>query len=204
MHCEYASQVQFLQPSEEQIVNTPWGKSDSKITLARGISFVTTPSHGGFAVTPTAALQYLSTAAVSRGKKYGGYYFFEEDCDASIVLFELPQALRLKWSTGVPIKEELIKSLSRWHADYLIEVGQEPDAEGLKYFNENKQQDRMRADRSPDLIVAAFGDWAPWVEKGCVGVMTADGASWLVKASEYDNRADLNLLSNYAAVKAVR
>jgi uncharacterized protein DUF7007 len=49
-------------------MNTPWGKSDSKITLTRGISFVTTPSHGGFAVTPNAALEYLSTSAVARAQ----------------------------------------------------------------------------------------------------------------------------------------
>jgi hypothetical protein len=184
-------------------MNTPWGKSDSKITLARGISFVTTPSHGGFAVTPTAALQYLSTAAVARATKYSGYYFFEEDCDASIVLFELPQALRIKWSTSVPTKEALIKSLSLWHADYLMEVGQTPDADGLKWFNENRLQDRMRADKSPDLIVSATGTIAKWVPEGWVGVITADGNYHLVLASEYDNRANLNLLSNYPSATAV-
>jgi hypothetical protein len=183
-------------------VNTPWGKSDSKITLARGISFVTTPSHGGFAVTPTAALQYLSTAAVARATKYGSYYFFEEDCDTYIVLFELPQALRIKWSTGVPTKEALIKSLSLWHADYLIEVGTTPDAEGLKGFNENRLRDRMQADKSPDLIVSAFGEWAEWVPKGRTGVITADGKRWTVPASEYSVK-NLNLLSTHTDVQAV-
>jgi len=187
-------------------MNTPWGKSDSKVTLARGISFVTTASHGGFAVTPTAALQYLSTAAVSRALKYGGYYFFEEDCDAAIVLFELPLALRMKWNKSLRLagKYALIKSLSMWHSDYLIEVGQTPDAEGLKCFNENKLQDKLRAEKSPDLIVSASGDWAPWVEKGCVGVTTADDSRWLIPAEDYDNRANLNLLSNYPRVKVAK
>jgi hypothetical protein len=194
-------------------MNTPWGKSDSKITLAPGVSFVTTPSHGGFAVTPTAALHYLSTAAVARAAKYSNYYFFEEDCDALIVLFELPQALRIKYP-GVPTKDSLVKSLSIWHADYLIEVGTTPDAEGLKWFNENRQQDRMRfnenrqqdrmrADKSPDLIVSASGDWKQGVPKDMVEVTTADGARHLVWEKDYDNRANLNLLSNYPSAVEV-
>jgi hypothetical protein len=182
-------------------MNTIWGKSDSKITLARGLSWVGTPSHGGFAITTKAAQQYLTNAAIQRGERRGAYLFYEEDCLADIVLYERPQVLRLKWSTSVPTKESLIKSLSAWNADYLLEVGETPDPDGLKFFNENKQMDRMRADRSPDLIIAAFGEWAPWVEKGYVGVMTADGASWLVPANQYDNRANLNLLSHYINVK---
>jgi len=182
-------------------MNTPWGKSDSKITLTRGISWVGTPSHGGFAITPSAALTYLSTAAVARAEKYGTYYFFEEDCDASIVLFELPAGLLAKLG-GVPTNESLIQSLSRWHADYLIERGITPDAEGLKWYNENKLSDRMRADKSPDLIVAAYGDWSEWVPAGRTGVQTADGRRYTVLASEYVAK-NLNLLSTHTDVQAV-
>jgi hypothetical protein len=185
-------------------VNTPWGISDSKTTLARGVSWVGTPSHGGFLVTKTAANKLLSAAAIKRGREFGAYLAFEEDCDAAIVLLELPQVLRLKWSTSVPTKEALVKSLSMWHADYLLEHGVEPDLEGLKFFNENKQHDRMRADKSPDLIVAAFGDHTSWVEPGTVGVITADDSKWLIKADEYDSRRNLNLLSHYSLVKAVQ
>lgn len=188
-------------------MRTPWGKSDSKINVVRGVSWVGTPSHGGFAVTPTAALQYLSTSAVSRATKYGSYYFFEEDCDYAIVMLEMHEVFKgldvITFPINVPTKETLIESLSRWHADYLLEIGVQPTEAGLKLFNENKQQDRMRADRSPDLIIAAFGEWAPWVEKGTVGVTTADGSRWLIPAEDYDNKANLNLLSNYPRVKAV-
>jgi hypothetical protein len=183
-------------------VNTIWGKSDSKINLARGLSWVGTPSHGGFAITVKAAQQFLTNAAIQRGERRGAYLFYEEDNLAAIVLYELPQALRLKWSTSVPTKESLIKSLSTWNADYLIQVGETPDPDGLKFFNENKQADRMRQDKSPDLIVSASGDWADWVPKDMVGVTTADGARHLVWAKDYDNHANLNLLSNYTSVKA--
>ena len=179
-------------------MNTPWGKSDSKATLARGISFVTTPSHGGFMVSQTAAGKYFTPAAIKRGKAYGAYLAYEEYCDYAIVLLELPQALRLKWSINVPTREKLIQGLSHWHADYLVEVGIEPNAEGLKWFNENRQHDRMREDKSPDLIVSASGDWKHGVPKGMVEVTTAAGTRHFVWADEYATRnTNLTLLSNF-------
>ena len=184
-------------------MNTPWGKSDSKTTLAKGLSWVGTPSHGGFAITPSAALKYLSTAAVSRALKYGSYYFFEEDCDYAIVMLELLPTGLLSKLGGIPTREDLIASLSRWHADYLIESEITPTDEGLKFFNDNRKADCMRRDKSPDLIVAAYGEWADWVPKGRTGVVTAAGERWTVPASEYSASPILNLLSNYSDVKPV-
>ena len=184
-------------------MNTPWGKSDSKITLARGVSLVGTPGHGGFAITPSAALKYLSTAAVARATKYGGYYFFEEDCDAFIVLLELPVSLLEVLGGVIQTEESLVKSLSYWHLDYLQERGITPNAEGAKFFQENRLADTMRRDKSPNLIVSASGDWADWVPAGKVGVITADNRRYLVPEAQYDNRVNLNLLSNYHGVQAV-
>lgn len=186
-------------------MNTPWGKSDSKTTVTRGISFVGTPSHGGFAVTPSAALKFLSTSAVSRALKYGSYYFFEEDCDYAIVMLELLEKAKslLAVLGTIPTRESLIASLSRWHADYLVERNIQPNPEGVAWFNANRQQDRMRADKSPDLIVAAFGSWAEWVPNDMVGVITADDKKHLVWEKEYTNSQPINLLSNYTNVEAV-
>jgi len=183
-------------------VNTPWGKSDSKITLTCGISWVGTPSHGGFAITPSAALTYLSTAAVARAEKYGSYYFFEEDCDASIVLFELPAPMLEKLIYLPPTADNLLKDLSRWHADYLIERDITPDPDGLAFFEANRKQDAMRAQQHPDLIISASGDWADWVPKGRVGVITADHKRYTVPAVEYTVKT-LNLLSQHSDVQAV-
>lgn len=181
-------------------MNTPWGKSDSKVNITRGISWVSTPSHGGYAVTPAAALKYLSMAAISRATKYGGYCFFEEDCDYAIVVIELlPTGLLV----ATQPESVLLHSLSMWHADYLIERGIKPSAEGLKWFNDNRLQDRMRADKSPDLIVSASGDWKQGVPKGMVEVTTASGDRWLIPDADYNNHAKLNLLSNYPRVNAV-
>ena len=180
-------------------MNTPWGTSDSKTTLARGISFVTTPSHGGFMISVRQARKLLSNAALNRGERYGSYLAYEEDCDAFIPLLELPVSMLEKLG-GIQTEEKLISSLSAWHADYLIERGIQPTVEGLKFFNENRQHDRMRQDKSPDLIVAAWGDWAEWVPAGKVGLQTADGKRYLVPSSNYQTR-NLNLLSQLLDVQ---
>jgi hypothetical protein len=189
-------------------MNTPWGVSDSKVTYRFGVSFVTTPSHGGFMVS-SSAQSLLSDAARKRGKKYGSYLAFEEDCDAYIILLEVMHSGEampdvMKYPLNIPTRERVIEALSHWHADYLIERGIEPDLAGLNFFNENKQRDRMQADKSPDLIVSASGDWKAGVPKDMVEVITAAGTKHLVWASEYANRnTNLTLLSQFVAV-AVR
>ncbi len=188
-------------------MNTPWGKSDSKTTYMRGVSFVTTPSHGGFMVADAAARKLLSPSALLRGEQYGNYYAFEEDCDYAIVMLELQESQPLpdvlSFPINIPTRESLVASLSRWHADYLIERRITPDPEGLQWFNDNRLQDRMRADKSPDLIISAFGEWADWVPEGRTGVITADGQRWTVPASEYSAKT-INLLSTHTDVQAVQ
>jgi hypothetical protein len=62
----------------------------------------------------------------------------------------------------------------------------------------------MRAEKSPDLIVAATGWIAEWVPKGRVGVYTADGKRYTVPAAEYETKGkQLNLLSDHTDVVPV-
>lgn len=184
-------------------MSTPWGAIQSQVSLARGVRWVNTASHGGFLISQRFANLHFSPAAVKRGKQWGAYLAFEEDCDATIILFET-RAFDDQLGYTKNYDTERLQSLSRWHADYLIERGIEPDPEGLKWFNENRQIDRMRANKSPDLIISASGDWKQGVPKNMVEVTTADGQRWLVWAKDYDNRRNLNLLSNYTAVKTVQ
>lgn len=174
-------------------MNTPWGKSDSKTTYARGVSFVGTPSHGGFAITRKVAEAHLTIPAQTRANVQGDYFFYEEDCDAYIVMLEMP------YTCGDVSLDEILKSLSHWHADYLIARGYTPDLDGLKFFNEHRQSDAMRADKSSDLIITASGDWADWVPAGMVGLTTADGKRHLAPVGNY-KVAHLNLLSEVAGV----
>jgi hypothetical protein len=95
---------------------TPWGNSDSEKHYARGITWVGTPSHGGFLVGKAYARKHLSAAAIAEGQPFGQYLAYEEDCDAAIVLYELP-ATREGFSNVTD--EDLLLSLSRWHPAYL-------------------------------------------------------------------------------------
>lgn len=87
-------------------MNTPWGKSDSKISIERGVSWVGTPSHGGLAITASKAVQTLSSKAITIAmrERYGtefvnlpktAYLFFEEDCAYAIAFYEHPEWFRL-------------------------------------------------------------------------------------------------------------
>jgi hypothetical protein len=86
-------------------MNTPWGKSDSVTRLERGVSWVGTPSHGGLAITATAAMKALTSKAINIALESihgtalvnlpkSGYVFFEEDCAYAIAFYEHPEWYR--------------------------------------------------------------------------------------------------------------
>jgi hypothetical protein len=178
-------------------MKTPWGKSDSETKFARGVTWVGTPGHGGFMISKGVAKSYLTEAAQKRGFSFGGYLAYEEDCDYALVSFEHPELFpELK-------PETVFHSLSAWSADYLIERGITPEPEGYAFYLENKEMYRLRAEKSPDLVVSASGDWADWVPKGKVGIHTADGKKYLADAGSYQDRFGLNLLSKLTGVKPV-
>ena len=107
---------------------TPWGSSDSEKQFERGLTWVGTPSHGGFLVGKAYARKHLSPAAIAEGSPFGQCLAFEEDCDAAIVLYELP-ASREGFSNVTDA--DLLESLSRWHPKYLAARGITPTAEPI-------------------------------------------------------------------------
>jgi hypothetical protein len=174
--------------------NTPWGKSQNATKVERGLTFHSTSSHGGFLVSKGYAHKHLSPSALKRGEAWGNYYAFEEDCAATIVELELP-ATRVVFSNPENITDEsLIKTLSRWYPDYLIERGVTPEPTAYARWNEQKEDERLRAERSPDLIVCAEG-----VDDNTVRVTTADRKEHLVTKESYQRREGLNLLSKCVA-----
>jgi hypothetical protein len=188
-------------------MRTPWGESDHTIKLARGVVWVNTPSHGGFLFTHAAAEKLLTEQARNAAEPWRNGFAFEEDCKAAIVIYEHPEydeKLRpgpdwdgKTWAYGV---------ISRWDADYLLARGIVPNAEGYACFLQDREEERLRAEHSPDLIVSASGDWAEWVPKGRVGVITADDKRYTVPVAEYDalqESSGLTLLSRLHDVKPV-
>lgn len=98
-----------------KLTNSPWGKIDIITEVIQGVFFVSTPSHGGFMVSKNIP---LSNAAKNRSIPFEGFYCFEEDCQASIVAYEL----NLK--NERISKEDIERSLSFWNSSYLQEIGQ--------------------------------------------------------------------------------
>lgn len=64
-------------------MHTPWGKADLKTTIADGIDFYSTPSHGGFKVSK-AMLVKMSV----QYRNADGWY--EEDCESAKVVLAFP------------------------------------------------------------------------------------------------------------------
>jgi hypothetical protein len=125
-------------------MNTPWGKSDSKITLKRGFSWVRTPRPGGFVLSPHFAKEHLSWHARVRGSGIGSwhpekcYRFYGGDCDYAIVAWELLLEHGKKDEVEVEglgkfNRDTLLKVLSTYHADYLEQRGVTP-ALDRRYF----------------------------------------------------------------------
>ena len=190
---------------------SPWGKVDRIEKYTPGLVWVSTPSHGGFMVTKTFARQNLSPAAIKRGDRYGNYLAYEEDIDWAIVAFELPMFWgRIFAYMSAEAKQDpmsyLMQTLSAWRADYLIERGIQPVEPEYSRWLLSKEDEGMRREKHPDLIVTAWGDWFT-KQPGICQVATADGKEYLVTCESYSRLQEtggLLLLSQTEIVEAGR
>jgi len=182
---------------------SPWGKIQTTKVYARGLRDVSTASHGGFMVSRGLAERILSKAAQKRGMEWHGYLCYEEDCDWAIVVMELTLYWeRIFENASEDIKLNpyayLVKSLSRWNADYLLDRGYALDDENYRIWKNHKEADKMRADKHPDLIVSASSQ-----DDGSVRVLTADRKEHFVTSESYSgwNAREFNLLSGCELVE---
>lgn len=75
---------------------TPWGKADSSRRFAPGVVAYSTPSHGGFHLTPEREAELdarLRQVGISAEQARFGYEpgWYEEDCAAFAVMFGFPE-----------------------------------------------------------------------------------------------------------------
>lgn len=186
---------------------SPWGQVQDSQKLAPGVRWVSTAGHGGFLLTRKAAAELLTQEGQRRGKEYGAAYLaYEEDCDWAILGYEHPELtaqVRPGGATPAGILAEqdaAYKSLSGWHADYLLERDITPSQPEYQNYKDRHESDQLRAAHSPDLIVCARGDW--WTKiPGTVEVITADERRHFVTAASYDKRGPINRLSLCQAVE---
>jgi len=74
---------------------TPWGSAQNARTIQRGVQFYSTAGHGGLGITEAVAEKHLTDAArIAAGRPKQGKYWFEEDVDAAIPLYEQPEWAR--------------------------------------------------------------------------------------------------------------
>jgi hypothetical protein len=176
-----------------------WGEINKVYKIHRGLSWLSCSGHGGFRVSKVYAEKNLSLAALKRGLWEGNYIYFEEDCASYIIMLEIRTACTSEAFGNAPTYEEIIKSLSRNYADYLVEKGIEPEPEAYKEYLQWEEHQERRANKDPDLIVCARGEWHTKIE-GVVEVITADDRKHLVTADSYHKRSGLNLLSKCVKV----
>jgi hypothetical protein len=95
-------------------MKTIWGYTDSTKKRCDGVISVSTPSHGGIRVDKKWAEENLTKEAREAGCFCYDFYWYEEDCDWAIVIFEHPE---------LAISQEEIKHAKRtvvyWHKPYL-------------------------------------------------------------------------------------
>ena len=70
--------------------DTPWGMSDLATQIAPGIIFYSTPSHGGFHLSADRLKVFSSGTLAWTWQGLGVQGWFEEDCDAALVVTTFP------------------------------------------------------------------------------------------------------------------
>lgn len=172
---------------------SPWGKIQYSHNYGKGIRAVSTSSHGGFMLTEDAAHRFLSISARNLALKYQNYYCFEEDCDALIVMYEIPV------TRGDAFFGDIVKGLSRWHPDFLIGHGTSPDPEPFREYIKDKIDAKMRKEKNPDLIVAAIG-----VSDDLVELITADDSKYIANREEYRLLRESGVLLRLSHLESAR
>ena len=158
---------------------TPWGKSDSKKIITRGIVFYGTPSHGGYHVSKK-LLQTMPKAFVDHNDltRHG---WFEEDCLWSFVALSFP----LFFEKDLQLAHSTCKN---WYPlEYEKAFNVKVSLEESLTLRENDFRNRTT---NQYVVKTAFGDWKQGVPKGMVALLTQresdHSIKWIiVQDSEY-------------------
>ena len=79
----------------EKLPETPWGPAQTSEVIAPGITFYSTASHGGFHLSDERNARVSLKLRRSTFLQLGMKGWYEEDCDASIVLATFPEYAEL-------------------------------------------------------------------------------------------------------------
>ena len=114
----------FFRKSNESTVKTPWGKADTEYPIERGVTWYSTPGHGGLSVAKGVAMRRLSPHARELGELWGNSYWYEEDVAWNLAFYENPDWQdKLKSLSGGSkrTKEQMEDSIKRYYPQYFEE-----------------------------------------------------------------------------------
>lgn len=104
--------------------STPWGKAQGGYHIWRGVICYYTAGHGGFRVSKRLAEKYMTPYSRKNCTRFDGRsYWFEEDCEINLPLYELSLNLQgfaskaLEFSSSATI-EKLVERIKEWFKDY--------------------------------------------------------------------------------------
>jgi hypothetical protein len=160
---------------------TPWGASQTTHKVMNGLTWYSTAGHGGLCVSKGLADKKLSPNAREEGIKYGGSYWYEEDAQWVIPVYENPEWLKLmldrKIFSSVPTMDELKAKIERYFPDY-FKAGQAEVVE-FKVLKEGDLLYIDKVDAEPYTVKSVSGDQA---------VITKDGTNYKFSKKSYFSR----------------
>ncbi len=109
--------------------NSMWDEVQSCNTIANGIYEVSTAGHGGIMIDADLAPHILSPEALKSGVIDGGYYCYEEDCDACIPLREL-------WDKGI------LTEASEYFTHFYVNSNRPEAKNGSVHFNDATEEEK--------------------------------------------------------------
>jgi hypothetical protein len=147
--------------------SSPWGAIQDKRELAPGIWQVSTAGHGGIKLS-----RERNAGMPDYMRNEGGWY--EEDCEwaKAAVVFPIGFQRVIKGRDDKPDQTEseiAMDTLRNWHPEEYERFTGLQLQPGQSF---KRDEWRFNIDNHDKFVVsAAWGDWAPWVPKGKVGVV---------------------------------
>lgn len=110
---------------------TPWGLSDRAEILADGITWYSTPSHGGYHLSPERMRQLR--AKFPEYKLFAGAPWFEEDCDCVLVHLAFPELYdRQNIGLSIQAARHFLKTFGMTWAEIVRHIDQDPELSAIE------------------------------------------------------------------------
>lgn len=179
--------------------------TEQRIHGVFGVNYISTPGHGYLAFEQGAAESLLSEHAKKYGVEQNGILYFEHDVAMQVALLDSNQLLQAMFpnqdADEIAEARDLAAGLvASFYPEYIEAKGISAAPEKIAKGKQRQTEDKLRSQKSPDLIVASKGVWGSF-DSSQVRVYTADEKMYFVGKQSYrDLKGDLLLLSKCSDV----